>query len=1305
MSTWQLHSDAENNLRWSRLPDDPQTEVQTAAPTQLRRRLPSISDLALKGYSKLKESNNNNDSVNESGYQMFRTGSGKPLVANQSSLSKASAMLSEVVFDQGYPELNQSNANSVNELGYQMFQTGSGNPVAVNQSSLLKASAMLGDIISDQGHSMINESNANSLNDSGYQMFRTGSGKPVAVNQSSLSKASAMLSDVVSDQGYSKISGSNANSVNESGYQMFRTGSGKPVVVNQSSLLKASAMMSDAVSDQGFTKLTGNVGRPLRSPSTFRNGFKNSLALKRSPLSKASSILTNEAEPTVVTGSGVTVDTGQVKAIDSACNFGNSMFQTGSGKTVTISTSGLARAQKLLCLKDNHTHQGFEGMMQQLHAIPSNQQSLHHLGLEMGVADKQSKDSISSLRSPLKVRSETSGSELLEVTPDSVHSISRPSSIKFHTAGGRSISVSSNALQRARSLLGDPELGSFMNEGDAGEPVFSIFKDRKSNMNLKKSYCSDTCVSDQHSVTRKRVAKNFISPLRPTSSQKQSLVNVGSGKNLIRNFDAEAHESTTCNDVKGCQKYPKNNDPYSSDNTTREDNIAGSGFQKDPHKKQRGWPLVDISNTTDMGDRSNKQAVAVKRVVDRRSSGSFKKPRVSKFITPLNNEIPYTENGSLAIDPEESSYKNKFPGRYPFQATRKYVKEYFGAPPSVNTTLEHLPECIRTMNPDRAEKHCFPSECGSDSVGKEAFSAMLLQSGASMKYISDTWVTNHYKWIVWKLACYERFYSERYLTVSNVMEELKYRYDREVNHGHRSAIKRILEGDAPPYSVLVLCISSIQRNTEAIIKNISNSHGVDKSKVANVELTDGWYAVNAVLDAPLSKKLDSGKLFVGQKLKISGAGLSGWAGPVSPLEVPSTVSLVLHINGTYRSHWAERLGFCKSGCAPLAFDCIKSGGGVIPSTFVGIQRIYPVLYRERLSDGEYTVRSERMEAKMQQLYNQRRSEVAEEVISELQRADADILINSDGSEEAAKIFKILETSAEPEILMAGMSSKQLKSLSIYQAKLEETRQSNIHQSIEKAFENSGLSGRDVTPFMRLSVVGLTTKIGQEKCYPRKGLITIWNPTEEQKLELVEGQAYAVSGLVAFNSGSDTLYLQTRGPTTKWRHLSSSALEQYQPFYKPRKPVSLYNLDEVPLSSEFDIAGFVIFVGEVHATANQRKQWVFVTDCSVHGSHTNRPSDDLLAISFCAPTSGHDLYLPISHNLVGSTVGFCNIIKKEKDQMNHIWVAETTENSDYSLTYEHRQYIHLKGAAIASQKWAEVSSLTVEKLKQKVISIV
>lgn len=32
---------------------------------------------------------------------------------------------------------------------------------------------------------------------------------------------------------------------------------------------------------------------------------------------------------------------------------------------------------------------------------------------------------------------------------------------------------------------------------------------------------------------------------------------------------------------------------------------------------------------------------------------------------------------------------------------------------------------------------------------------------------------------------------------------------------------------------------------------------------------------------------------------------------------------------------------------PLAFRCIKSDGGPVPRTLVGVTRIYPVLYRER----------------------------------------------------------------------------------------------------------------------------------------------------------------------------------------------------------------------------------------------------------------------------------------------------------------------------------------------------------------------
>lgn len=126
-----------------------------------------------------------------------------------------------------------------------------------------------------------------------------------------------------------------------------------------------------------------------------------------------------------------------------------------------------------------------------------------------------------------------------------------------------------------------------------------------------------------------------------------------------------------------------------------------------------------------------------------------------------------------------------------------------------------------------------------------------------------------------------------------------------------------------------------------------------------------------------------------------------------------------------------------------------------------------------------------------------------------------------GDEEGAKLMKLLETAAEPEVLMAGMSSTQLASFSSYKAKLEvwhdhlfnstvrrcrnslhvfsvikSMRQSEIQKSIEKAVKDAGLGEREVTPFLRLKVAGLM-KRGQQECRPAKGLITIWNPTQKQ----------------------------------------------------------------------------------------------------------------------------------------------------------------------------------------------------------------
>lgn len=70
------------------------------------------------------------------------------------------------------------------------------------------------------------------------------------------------------------------------------------------------------------------------------------------------------------------------------------------------------------------------------------------------------------------------------------------------------------------------------------------------------------------------------------------------------------------------------------------------------------------------------------------------------------------------------------------------------------------------------------------------------------------------------------------------------------------------------------------------------------------------------------------------------------------------------------------------------------------------------------------------------LFDCRRSIIAEGVISELQKDSFGFHSRSDSDSEGAQIFKLLETAAEPEVLMADMNSEQLASFANFRAKQE-----------------------------------------------------------------------------------------------------------------------------------------------------------------------------------------------------------------------------------------------------------------------------
>ncbi|RUP24650.1 BRCA2, oligonucleotide/oligosaccharide-binding, domain 1-domain-containing protein [Jimgerdemannia flammicorona] len=189
----------------------------------------------------------------------------------------------------------------------------------------------------------------------------------------------------------------------------------------------------------------------------------------------------------------------------------------------------------------------------------------------------------------------------------------------------------------------------------------------------------------------------------------------------------------------------------------------------------------------------------------------------------------------------------------------------------------------------------------------------LLEDGALPQFATQPWVDNHYRWIVWKIACmirsFPEFFSNWWCAIK-VFDQLRYRsanssphalYEREINHAHRSAIKRIIEQDDTPSKHMVLCVSDIideDRKTGhtgkytyeiVCVISVMNSNidlsifrgpGIFPATECDassrtcpflLELTDGWYRIYASIDTALQRAVSKEKIKIGSKLAICGA--------------------------------------------------------------------------------------------------------------------------------------------------------------------------------------------------------------------------------------------------------------------------------------------------------------------------------------------------------------------------------------------------------------------------------------------------
>ncbi|NXN80350.1 BRCA2 protein, partial [Bombycilla garrulus] len=491
---------------------------------------------------------------------------------------------------------------------------------------------------------------------------------------------------------------------------------------------------------------------------------------------------------------------------------------------------------------------------------------------------------------------------------------------------------------------------------------------------------------------------------------------------------------------------------------------------------------------------------------------------------------------------------------------------------------------------------------------KEFYRALCDTPGVDPNLITEAWVYNHYRWIVWKLAAMEvsfpHEFANRCLTPEMVLLQLKYRYDLEVDKSKRSAIKKIVERDDAVGKTLVLCISKIISLNTVVSPSSSNKNMESKKAAALIEVTDGWYAIRALLDPPLKAFLDRRRLTVGQKIIVHGAELVGPQNGCTPLEAPDSLMLKISANSTRRVRWHTKLGFHRDPRPfPLPLASLFSEGGAVGCIDVLIQRTYPIQWMEKTSSGSYIFRNSRAEEreaakhaedqqkKLEALFAKIQAEYEKHEERNSKRTPRSQIVTRQqihNLQDGAELYEAIQNASDPGYMEGYLSDDQLKALKAYRQLMNDKKQTQMQEQFKKALESAeqeenGCYKRDVSAVWRLYVVDY------RKQRKHKGaVLSIWRPLPEVCSLLKEGARYRIFQLSATQArgraDSTNIHL-TATKKTQYLQLSVSQEMLVQIFF-PRKALeftSLLDPSFQPPCAEVDLVGVVISVSRTGFT--------------------------------------------------------------------------------------------------------------------------
>ena len=401
-----------------------------------------------------------------------------------------------------------------------------------------------------------------------------------------------------------------------------------------------------------------------------------------------------------------------------------------------------------------------------------------------------------------------------------------------------------------------------------------------------------------------------------------------------------------------------------------------------------------------------------------------------------------------------------------------------------------------------------------------------------------------------------------------------------------------MERDTPAKSPAVLCVVAIRR------------FGAGPDGRARLELTDGWYGIDAVLDAGLTSLLRAGHpgLHVGAKVLVQGAELRGSLEPVPPLSKNAKdLHLALHFNGVRPARWDARLGSVKRRVA-VPLRTLRPDGGACASAVVYVERVYPCAFVETdKATGKRTHRGDRAEALARDRWERARDAEVERIREEGtgggtggtggRGGGAGVGGGGEGGPER------WETGGSRD----GRVVSEERSREILRAK------GFLERDVRRATRLRVSGVRKLAPGAR-SVAGPTGA----------ALLTAYDLPDELLATMTEGSVFSVNDLTCARAYADPaggLELATTR-ATRWIPLTRASLAKARlaPTPTPRRLVDCGQLGgpSCPPGAEFDAVAYLIHASAPTPANAPRSQWAFLATSS-------SGSPDLLAVEIDART--------------------------------------------------------------------------------------